>query len=122
MFWIDPGGQKHVHRKFPELRDAIDYAKALKSKGNKTHVVCMNKAWPPTKEQQLLRKPEQMWCPYCIKWRKFRLFRIKTQYYTTEAKMRCPICTISTDDYWVKKNNGFIEHITEAELVRMLNK
>lgn len=122
VIWRDTDNKPRIKKRITELKEAIQYAKGLKKLGLKPSVVSANKAYPPTKEQQLKRKPGQMWCPYCINWRKFRLYRIKTPNYVTEAKMRCPICTISTDDYFVRKYNGFIEHITESELVRMLSR
>jgi hypothetical protein len=123
VLWTKSEGGK-TFRKFPgsSPKDAVEFAKELKRQGMKPNVVCANKAWRPTTEQELKRRPGMIWCPYCVKWRNFKLFRVRKKSYTTEAFMRCPVCTISTNDFYVKKFNGFLEHITEADLIKKLTR
>lgn len=122
VLWKKEDGPKTFKRFPDDLKTAIIFAKSLKRQGLKPNVVSSNKAWPPTKEQELKRRPGDMWCPYCIKWRHFKLFAVKKSGYTSEAFMRCPVCTISTNDHWVKRYNGMIEHLTESELIRKLTR
>ncbi|HET7713633.1 MAG TPA: hypothetical protein VFK94_04895 [Patescibacteria group bacterium] len=121
--WRNPEGKlskKHFEGKSPA--EAVQFAKQLKKQGLSPNVFSSNHAFPPTKDQEEKRRPGMMWCPYCIKWRNFKMMAIKRSTYTSEAFMRCPICTISVNDYYVRKYNGFLEHMTEAEVIKKLMK
>jgi hypothetical protein len=123
VLWTQQDGSKTFRRfQDPSPHDAIVFARGLKKDGLKPSIISSNKSWPPTQAQEKNRRTGDMWCPYCIKWRRFRLFRIHKASYTTDAFMRCPICTISTNDYWVRKYNQMIEHITESELIKKLSR
>lgn len=123
VLWVKPEGGK-TFRRFVGDRpsEAVQFAKTLKRQGLKPNVICANKAWRPTTEQELKRRPGMIWCPYCIKWRNFKLFAVRRKTYITDAQMRCPVCTISTNDFYVKKFNDFLEHMDEAELIKKLSK
>lgn len=102
--------------------EAVQYAKGLKKQGLQPNIYCANHAFRPTKEQELKRRPGMVWCPYCIKWRDFKLLAIKRSTYTSEAFMRCPVCTVSTNDFFVKKYNDFLEHLSESDILKKLMK
>lgn len=102
--------------------EAVQYAKDLKKQGLEPNIYCANHAFRPTQEQEQKRRPGMVWCPYCIKWRDFKLISIRRSTYTSEAFMRCPVCTISTNDFYVKKYNDFLEHLTEADVLKKLMK
>lgn len=121
VLWKTPEGQskfKVFEGKKPS--DAVLYAKSLKKQGLKPAVVSANYPYPPTPQQENNRRPGMIWCPYCLRWRNFKLFAIKRATYVTDAQMRCPICKISTNDYYVKKHNGFLEHMTEMDVIKKL--
>lgn len=123
VLWVNLEGKKRF-RKFEgdKPSEAVQFAKSLKQQGLKPNVISASHAFPPTKEQEINRRPGLIWCPYCLRWRKFKLFAIKRSTYRTEAFMRCPVCTISTNDFFVKKYNGFLEHMSEADVIKNLAK
>lgn len=121
VLWTKPEGGKS-YKKFVDKspKEAIAFGKELKRQGIRPSIISSNKAWPPTKEQEINRRPGDIWCPYCIKWRRFKLFAIRKKNYTTDAFLRCPVCTISTNDFYVKKYNGMLEHMSESEMIKRL--
>jgi len=121
VLWRKEDGAK-AFRKFQNNspKEAVAFGKSLKKQGLKPNIISSNKAWPPTKEQEQNRRSGDIWCPYCIKWRRFKLFALKKKLYTSEAFLRCPICTISTNDFYVRKYNGMIEHMNESEMIKRL--
>lgn len=106
----------------PKPTEAVQYAKELKRQDLKPSVISTGHAYPPGEKQELKRRPGMLWCPYCVKFRHFKLIAIKHPTYTSEAFMRCPVCLISTNEFWVKKYNGFLDHMTEMDIVRKLMK
>lgn len=106
FFWED--GKKKV-RKFEGEKptEAIVYAKELKKKGLYVEVVSGRKAFRPTPEKQLERNQGELWCPYCLKYRVFKMLAIRKESYTTAPLLRCPVCTISTEHWYVRRYNDF---------------
>jgi hypothetical protein len=53
----------------------------------------------PHKEPDLTKQKRKadLWCPYCGEWRKYKADGC--------GYKRCPVCTISTEDFWVKMAN-----------------
>jgi hypothetical protein len=126
VLWTKPEGGR-TFRKFSDPEDsspkaAVAFGKELKRQGIKPSIISANKAWRPTAAQEANRRPGDLWCPYCIKWRRFKLFAIRRKNYVTEAFLRCPVCTVSTNDFWVKRYNNMLEHMSESELMRRLAK
>lgn len=101
----------------PKPSDAIKHAKGLKRDGLTVNVVSSGHAYPPTQKQELTRRPGMLWCPYCLKFRNFRLLRVKSSTHTSGADLRCPVCLISTNHYWVKRFNN-LEYMTEADIIK----
>ncbi|BAF60349.1 hypothetical protein PTH_2168 [Pelotomaculum thermopropionicum SI] len=63
----------------------------------------MKYATAPFKEPDPSKKKRKgdLWCPFCGEWRQF-----KANPYGSKS---CPVCNISTMDYWVKTVNGLWE-------------
>lgn len=120
VLWKKDTGKTFRRFEDPKPTEAIAFAKKLKREGFEPVVISANKAYPPTKKQEEKRRAGDMWCPYCIRWRSFKLYALKRKNYTTDAFLRCPVCTISTNDFFVRKYNGMIERYTEAELIKRL--
>lgn len=100
----------------PSASGAIDYAKSLIARGipaSNVHVVSMKRAYQPTMEMKKKRTSGSAWCPYCLKWREFRHFALKIDGVIGTEELRCPICTISTNDYYVRRFN--MELVAHAE-------
>lgn len=125
VIWKDENDKKHF-RLFPgsspKESGAGGFFRELKDQGHTAYLISANKAWPPTQKQEVNRRPGLVWCPYCVKWRNFKLYAIRKPTYVTEALMRCPVCGISSNDYYVRQYNGFIERITEQELIKKLTR
>ena len=123
VLWRTEEGQKKFKRFVgAKPSEAVQFAKSLKSQGLKPNVISTSHAFAPTVEQEKNRRPGMIWCPYCIRWRNFKLMALKKSTYTTDAFMRCPVCTISTNDFFVKKYNGFLEHMDEGDVIKALAK
>jgi hypothetical protein len=115
-FWAESRGVE-FHEK--PLEAAVAYAKELKQRGLEPELVSGRRAFIQKREQ--LRPPRLglTWCPYCVKWREFRLLRIKRSAYVGTPALRCPVCTISEEDFYVKKYNGKLGSLSQEEIRRM---
>jgi hypothetical protein len=91
----------------------VDFAAALKNRGISVDVISVRKPYPPPLKDRKkpwlgYQDPPQhglLWCPYCLKWRDFHYAAIIMRTVTGPELFRCPVCTISTQDYYVKKYN-----------------
>lgn len=108
VIWRNTEGKKLI-RKFegdsPRESGAIAFGKKLQSQGWTVDIVSRRKGFaPPTSK---LEAPEygMLWCPYCLKWREFREFSVKTNGFRGPLIYRCPVCTISIRDFYVRKYN-----------------
>lgn len=107
VFWWVDGTKKVRHFIAEKPTEAVAYAKELKKQGHKVEVVSGRKAYRPTDEQRINRESGQLWCPYCIKYRVFKIFAIRRPTYVSSALLRCPVCTVSTDNYYTIRYNDF---------------
>lgn len=105
VYWWEDGRKKFKRFDGPKPTLAVERAKELKREGKEVAVVSSSKAFsiPPSKVYD--REPGMLWCPYCVAFRRFKIYALKREHYVAEAKLRCPVCSISTDDYYVKKHN-----------------
>lgn len=96
--------------------DKLPEAKALRDKikkkypSVKVYLFSRCKAYAPPED--FIRRPysDHLWCPYCNKMRFF------SRDYNLDVK-RCEICTISTNDFYVKRYNGiFADEMNRANL------
>jgi len=123
VIWKTDEGKKTFRTfKGSKPSEAVQYAKSLKHKGLHPVVISSNHAYAPTQKQEINRRQGMIWCPYCIKWRSFQLYSIRRATYVTAPVMRCPVCTISTNDFYVKKYNGLLEHMTESDIIKLLTR
>jgi hypothetical protein len=101
-------------------RPAVDYGKQLKRSGVlNVELVSASKAFAPPKDKLRPPEPGMLWCPYCLKWRFFREFGTRHATYRVPAKMRCPVCTISITDYYVRKYNPVMIMRVETQPVKV---
>lgn len=111
VIWYE-GGKKLKKNGFdgdsPRASGAIDYAKKVIARGipaANVHVVSKRKAFGPTPAMRAKQEPGTSWCPYCLKWRTFRIFAIRWHEVVIPPDYRCPICTISVADHYVQLYN-----------------
>ena len=121
IFWTENG---HRYKKngfegdLPGSSGALDYAKGLAARGipvRDIHIVSKRKAFGPSMKMKEQETAGSSWCPYCIKWRDFRIFAIKLDGVVLPEDYRCPVCHISVADYWVRHYNPIL--IAHTDLV-----
>lgn len=106
----------------PRASGVIDYAKSIIARGipvDQVHVVSMRKGYPPTREAQLHRPQGSTWCPYCLKYREFHLAALMVDGIPGPEDFRCPVCTISIQDYYVRKYSADLVARMEASTPRL---
>lgn len=112
----------------PRASGAIDYAKSIVARGipvSNVHVVSMRKTYAPTPKMLKEQPQGTFWCPWCIKWREFRTFAVDRNGEVGIEMLRCPICTISVNDFFIKKYNPILvarASITSARLPKTKRK
>lgn len=93
----------------PSESGALDFAKKLKREGIPVadiHVISANHAFQTPVKQLRPPEPGMMWCPYCLKWRHFFYRFIRHHDGSRSPTLwRCPICSISTHDAYVRRYN-----------------
>jgi len=125
VIWYE-NSHKYLKNNFdgdsPRASGAIDYAKSLIARGipvDHVHVVSKRKAFPPTTEMLAKKILGFSWCPYCLKWREFKYSALKLKDMVIPEEYRCPVCTISINDYYVKLYNPILIAHMEAKPVRL---
>jgi len=106
----------------PKASGAIDYAKSVAARGilvSNIHVVSMRKTFAPTQKMLKEQPPGTFWCPWCIKWREFTTFAVVRNGEEGIELLRCPICTISTNDFFIKKYNPILVARAQARVPRL---
>ena len=110
VLW-EPRENHRKVKKFPgdSPKEAVEFAKRLKTKGRVVlGVISCRKAYAPPKDKE---KPDQygiMWCPYCVKWRAFDIMGKYLGSVLLPPDLRCPVCTVSINEYWVRFFNPLI--------------
>jgi hypothetical protein len=109
VIWIDHAGKKYF-RNFdgekPRESGAIDFGKKLKAQGfHSVDVVSKRRAFAPPPGKSRPPSLGLLWCPYCLKWREFVFKSIRRGTVRTPVAWRCPVCSISTEDHFVKRFN-----------------
>jgi hypothetical protein len=72
-------------------------------------LLCRNVGFPPPAEYPMdkYNLKGAVWCPYCRELRKFKKtngFYVDDIYYP-QVNMQCPVCGITTENYYVQKYN-----------------
>lgn len=106
IWWDDK--EKFI-KKFPGEKPsdsgALAFAKRQQERGLKPYIVSGSRAYPPTKTALAEPHDDLIWCPYCLKWRKFHKKAISRDGVVGPELWRCPICTISIKDAYVRMYN-----------------
>lgn len=125
VIWFE-GGRKLKKTGFPgespRASGAIDYAKSIIARGisaSEVHVVSQRKGFAPTDQMKAKQEPGTAWCPYCVKWRRFHVSALRHDGILGPEAMRCPICTISVNDYYVKVYNQLLAVRWETSTPRL---
>ena len=109
VIWFE-GDKKRV-RKFegdsPRESGAIHFGKRLQASGlNRVHIVSQRKAFAPPRDKRQAPEAGMLWCPYCLKWRHFiEIAIMDADGIKSPIQWRCPICTISVNDFHVRRYN-----------------
>lgn len=109
VIWFKDG--KKLVRKFegdsPKDSGAVDFGKRLQRTGSKSvRIVSQRKAFAPPKDKRQAPVLGMLWCPYCLKWVEFQETSIEGSDGTRSPILwRCPVCTISIHNYYVRKYN-----------------
>jgi hypothetical protein len=97
---------KRFKQMFHDKPTATARMKTIKRKHPGAKVYLVNVYRPQDKKPPDLQlEPGQLYCPWCGAGRRFK----RTEYGYT----RCPICHISTENYYTRKANGLMDHSTE---------
>jgi hypothetical protein len=108
VIWWD-GHEKFIKRfpgDKPSSSGALAFAKRQQERGLKPYIVSASKAFGPTRDVQLQPRPDDaIWCPYCLKYRQFHKKAILRDGVLGPELWRCPICTISIKDAYVRMYN-----------------
>lgn len=119
VFWLSEDGARK-YKKFegdsPRGSGAIDFAKKLRSFGRTNiEIVSRRKAFAPPPKQSKAPEAGMVWCPYCLKWRHFVNTSIRHNGIKGPQLFRCPICTISIKDYYVRLYNFVMVEMLDAK-------
>ena len=119
VIWKTEDGRKLLRKGFngdsPRESGAVAFGKKLQERGLKdVTIVSSKKAFAPPLAKQKPPEVGMLWCPYCLKWRFFRELSIRYISHRGPLLWRCPICTISIHDPYVKKFN--FEMVTRLDV------
>jgi hypothetical protein len=109
VLWFEKGHRyfKSFEGEKPSQTEAPSFIIKLKERGIvDVYLVSKRKAFPPP--ASVPRVDGTLWCPYCVKYRKFHVVALKipgTGVVGPDLK-RCTICTISVENFWVRKFNS----------------
>lgn len=117
VLWTDREGKRRI-KKYPKPAGAVEWAQGLKADGLTAHVVSGTHAYPPNPKAGERPSSKHYWCPYCIKWRVFHLRAIRFEGILSPAELRCEICQISTNDYYVQKYNHLMGTADEKKIYK----
>jgi hypothetical protein len=126
VIWRDKKLRKRLTR-FKDVKDAVIYRDRLKADHLTAHVVSAVHAYPvPQYTKSGRRHPKavapssyHLWCPYCIEWRVFHVAAIMgSDQILGPEQLRCPICTISEEDFHVKRFNHRLGSVDAKKLYK----
>ena len=110
---------RHFKGDKPSESGAITFGKRLQEQGITPHIVSGSKAFPPPLKKRIPPEQGMLWCPYCLKWRNFVQKAIKRDELVGPNLWRCPICTISIKDAYVRMNNSMMVIRLEGSRVKL---
>lgn len=99
----------------PADSGALDFAKQLKNQGfSDVALISKRRAFaPPAGSKGPLGF---IWCPYCVRWREFATYAIERNGLVGPESYRCMVCSITSENYWVRKYNSSVIRRQELEL------
>jgi hypothetical protein len=112
---------KRIEKLIDDPRPYLPQVKALRGKGAKVNLIPMkapeSRYYPPAEDDLSNLAEGMLWCPYCGDWRYFVVPPYRPQaeadsrewwlnLYATQGIRSCKWCTISTQDWYVKRANG----------------
>ena len=104
--WEEEGRRRYKEFAGDKPTPAVEFGKKLKLRGIAVvDVISVRRAFPPPLKHQTSPGPGYLWCPYCLKWRPFEESAVQYTDFYTPAVMRCPVCTISIKDAFVRMYN-----------------
>ena len=129
VIWSDPASGKKRLKRFEDTKEAVTFAKELREEVDKDsiHVVSAVHAYPIPKRYKKdgqenpkhdRPSPRHLWCPYCIEWRIFIVSAVRFDGLLSPEARRCPVCTVSVEDYHVKKLNHTLGVVEEEKLLK----
>jgi hypothetical protein len=106
---------KSFEGELPRVSGAVDYAKKLRKRGIvEVFVTSRRKAFAPPLAKKEPPQSGLLWCPYCLSWREYIYRAIRTNGLVGPFVWRCPICSVSINDYWVKRFNPLMVEVLDA--------
>jgi hypothetical protein len=117
VIWTTADGRKAL-KKFEAVKEAVEFCRNQIAAGLEAFVVSARKAYGPKSRPKAGPRPgsRYLWCPYCIDWRIFHYRAIKKDGLRSPAALRCPVCTISDSDFFVRKYNGMVEVVSDDKI------
>lgn len=105
---------KRIVRDVPDAKTGLELNTKCKEKGLASHLISKRKAFAPKQDEG---PAGTLWCPYCRKWREFRIPRGNEDaepgswpwWLSALSRMEvmiCPWCGITERDWYVKRFNG----------------
>lgn len=109
VMWEYQEGRKKKKFEGDSPKEAVDFGKDLKKKGLVVlGVISMRKAYAPKIGSDDADRVGHMWCPYCVKYRPFEFLSRWIGKVLLPPELRCPVCGVSINDYWVRHFNPLI--------------
>jgi hypothetical protein len=111
VLWDDAAAERRRFKKFEgdSPKEAVAFGRKLRDRGlTVLGIISMRVAYAPPKDKP---KPDQygiMWCPYCVKWRLWEFLGVHVGEVVLDPELRCPVCTISINHYWVRYFNPVV--------------
>lgn len=125
IIWTDKEGKRRLKR-FGDVKEAIAKRDSLREAGLDPNVVSavhafaipkLDKKGKPHRKSQP-PSGRHIWCPYCIEWRLFSVSAIRFDGISSPEANRCPVCTISDEDFHVKKMNHRLGVVDDEKLYK----
>jgi len=117
VLWRKENGAR-VFKVCETVAEAKEYRTKLRDKGVTGDIHLISKAWPYGIQKNAGPRPRgYLWCPYCVKWRVFKLLSFRTKEFPTPSEeVLCEVCLIPIQNYNVRKYNHLeLEGIKEIQ-------
>lgn len=99
----ETGKLERIEKTVRDPKKGQEKVKELAERGIKSHIVC--RRFPKFAPKGEPEDDDQLWCPYCRRWRYFAVPKKREPFTSLEIRC-CKWCWISEDDAYVKTFNG----------------